>query len=320
MDGHVVLTQGPIVHLRPWDDCISFSELSIDNLPPFHVRLRDDQVGHLSRWAYKNCGRFPSLKLRQYWPADFTFDGHAIYSYRVSWGQGFVAVDCKGREKKLVGRITLPNYEDPCLPPTYTSSGELMRKETGLSRASPATKRGATGMDRDEADHESKKARVSSDDSADGKVQGSSTSDSKTPTGSERSRDEVFQTLVTKIDSMVDERNEMKVTVQRLEVEISGAKASSAEDKETITDYEETIDRRAQEIVALKESVAAGERRYRSTLKLYLTKQGDCGAHEKTISRLREECESHRQSSAQLERIKTEIEAHAKALTELGNQ
>ena len=50
MDGHVVFTSMHPMYVRPWDDCIPMYKLILRNLPPFYVRLRDDQVGDLVDW------------------------------------------------------------------------------------------------------------------------------------------------------------------------------------------------------------------------------------------------------------------------------
>jgi len=351
MDGHAILAQWPDKHLKPWDDCIPTSRLSRDNLPPFYVRLRDDQIEYLSRWARENRKNFPLVNLGIFWPADFNRGGH-ICGTRNSWGAAFADEDLNEREKTLVGSNRALIYDDPGLRPTYTSSGKFMRKETGLSRASSTAKRGASESSENEADRDPKRARVDSEKPPFGKAGGSSTSNDKNLQESEQSRDEVREILINKVDTLVNEKGEMEAQIEQLEEEVSHASESAAEDKEIIKDHEETIkdhgetietheetikdheeiikdheetiDRRAQEIVALKESIVEGERCYKRTENLYhsryLTMQAECKAHEKTVAQLRKERESRKNRSAQLGRLKKEIEAHAKDLTELGNQ
>ena len=65
MDGHIMLANFEKIYARPWNNCIPLEKLSKDNLPPFFVRLRDDQVGHLGLWAESKEG-MPRVKLAFY--------------------------------------------------------------------------------------------------------------------------------------------------------------------------------------------------------------------------------------------------------------
>jgi len=336
MDGHAILAQWPDKHLKPWDDCIPTSRLSRDNLPPFYVRLRDDQIEYLSRWARENRKNFPLVNLGIFWPADFNRGGH-ICGTRNSWGAAFADEDLNEREKTLVGSNRALIYDEPGLRPTYTSSGKFMRKETGLSRASSTAKRGASESSENEADRDPKRARVDSEKPPFGKAGGSSTSNDKNLQESEQSRDEVREILINKVDTLVNEKGEMEAQIEQLEEEVSHASESAAEDKEIIKDHEETIKDHEETIKDHGETIENHEetikdheeiiKDYKRTENLYFdyhsrysTMQAECKAHEKTVARLRKERESRKNRSAQLGRLKKEIEAHAKDLTELGNQ
>ena len=72
MDGHLILSNFDKKYARPWNDCIPFHELSKDNLPPFFVRLRDDQVGNLIHWSQTKQESLAKPKFCIFWPFDFS--------------------------------------------------------------------------------------------------------------------------------------------------------------------------------------------------------------------------------------------------------
>ena len=125
MDGCLSLADLDKIYMRPWDDCIPSHELSLENLPPFFVRLRDDQAGELIEWlddpSQKNLPRY---RVSQYWPHDITKEKAWFVSGRESWGKPH-----KGK-LPLPGGSPMPSYIDMGLPPTFTSSGKAMRPET----------------------------------------------------------------------------------------------------------------------------------------------------------------------------------------------
>ena len=121
MDGPPILAAANEMYIRPWNDCIEFDRLSIDNLPPFLVRLRDDQVGHLQHWVAETR-HLDSRRLGEYWPKTFT-KGGSLCTGRVNWGPAFAD------EESLGGGPGLPVYEDPGLPLTWTSSRKVMKPE-----------------------------------------------------------------------------------------------------------------------------------------------------------------------------------------------
>ena len=132
MDGNPVLNSTLPLYVRPWNDCIPLDELSVENLPPFYVRLRDDQVGHLLEWflrwdAFQNGPNLPRGKrwLSGKWPWDFTSETK-IASRRESWGPAYNGCN-ESAALVLKGRKELPEYVNPGLPLTNTSSDKPMR-------------------------------------------------------------------------------------------------------------------------------------------------------------------------------------------------
>ena len=135
MDGHAILSGQPNSYARPWTGCITIDQLTEDNLPPFYVRLQDDQVGHLASWVIDQIGHLPSwstvhrasitrTKLGQFWPWDFDLHGR-ISPRRDSWGPEYIG-DPEIRKQGLGGGKTVPSWTDPGLPLTYTSSHKIM--------------------------------------------------------------------------------------------------------------------------------------------------------------------------------------------------
>lgn len=110
MDGQPILADFDQIDLRPWNQCIPFSRLSKDNLPPFMVRLRDDQVGHLLRWFALVHG-ISSRQLGLYWPKTFTIGG-TLWTGRDKWGPAYPDA------YNLSGGPELPSYDDLGLPLT----------------------------------------------------------------------------------------------------------------------------------------------------------------------------------------------------------
>lgn len=89
MDGRMVLLGYDSKYVRPWNQCIPFGALTNDNLPPFHVRLRDDQVGHLARFARSSHKAIPVRKLGSWWSSEFDLLGK-ILPTRDHWGPAYV--------------------------------------------------------------------------------------------------------------------------------------------------------------------------------------------------------------------------------------
>ena len=139
MDGQAILAGRTKSHARPWNGCIPFEQLSKNNLPPFYVRLQDDQVGHLAHWAVSSRDSIARHKLTQNWPWDFDGQGK-IWAKRDSWGAGYSG---PGKEtgKGLSGGKKVPAWTDPGLPPTYTSSHKVMTRELASLEQGAARKR-----------------------------------------------------------------------------------------------------------------------------------------------------------------------------------
>ena len=124
MDGGFSLSDLDNVYMRPWDDCIPSEKLSIDNLPPFFVRLRDDQVGAILDWIEDSTEKtLPKYRLNLYWPHDISTKVWYVPG-RENWGKPH-----KGKFA-LPGGPTVPAYLDMGLPPSFMSSGKVMRRES----------------------------------------------------------------------------------------------------------------------------------------------------------------------------------------------
>ena len=134
MDGQGILAGQRKSYARPWTGCIPFELLTKDNLPPFYVRLQDDQVGHLAHWVSISRSSITRLKLGQFWPWDFDTAGK-ISARRDNWGAEYGG--CGNEKGKfLSGGKKVPAWTDPGLPLTYTSSHKVMARELdGLKRS-----------------------------------------------------------------------------------------------------------------------------------------------------------------------------------------
>ena len=156
MDGQFLLTisnRFDKSHFRPWDHCILVDELSKDKLPPFFIRLRDDQAASLQAWVLnKNNKSLSQRDLSIFWPLDFDTQAKLRPS-RDSWGGV-----CHGKVSKL------PAYEAPSLPPTFTSSGKFMTKELVSSLTTRGPKRKADSPPEVGIPIPEKKARVWKDE------------------------------------------------------------------------------------------------------------------------------------------------------------
>ena len=208
MDGYAILATKSSTFLRPWDDCIPLDKLSRDNLPPFYVRLRDDQVGSLWRWVqHKRSKKFPLSRLGQYWPADFT--SRDINNTRKSWGPAFDGQPNEGREDSLVGGDGSPTYVDQGLPPTYTSSLKIMRQKPWTSQASKSKKRRGSEMKDEAGGIDGNKNESNVDEPT-----------KKTRHEDDHSRDAVVRLLIAKIDTMTAEATQMQKNAKTLETTI----------------------------------------------------------------------------------------------------
>ena len=149
MDGCLSLTDLDRTYMRPWDDCIPSHELNLDNLPPFFVRLRDDQVGEILEWLDDLTQKtLPKSRVNQYWPHDITAKAWFVPG-RESWGKPYEG------NFPLPGGPTMPSYIDMGLPPTFMSSGKAMHRETEAANH----KRKASEMPSEKIDRDGKRFR-----------------------------------------------------------------------------------------------------------------------------------------------------------------
>ncbi|KAL2047303.1 hypothetical protein N7G274_001323 [Stereocaulon virgatum] len=118
MDGRSVLLSQPIKYVPPWNNNITFDKLSSDNLLPFYVPLRDDQVGHLSHYARSSK--------------------KTVRVAKENWGPAYTRPTINTKDQILNGGPPLAEFIDPCLPLTYTSSDRVMHQRiSGLKKSSP---------------------------------------------------------------------------------------------------------------------------------------------------------------------------------------
>ncbi|KAL9628029.1 MAG: hypothetical protein Q9164_007416, partial [Protoblastenia rupestris] len=161
MDGQIILTQLPSYRAKPWNHCIPITKLSKDNLPPSFVRLRDDQVGHLS--ASKR-DVITKRELGKRWPWDFDYLGN-IKDDRSSWEPRYEGVGGERIVERLEDGNALPLYSPVPLLLTYTSSGKMMAKEIFSTAKKGDWKRKAEDESVKEVPVPKKKARLWTEES-----------------------------------------------------------------------------------------------------------------------------------------------------------
>ena len=139
MDGNLILGTFDKRFMRSWNDCIPFDELLNENLPPFFIRLRDDQIGLLTHWVQTKRDTIQKPKLNLLWPHDLSTAGKPL-NFSVNWGP---AHDGEGLEKsKLAGDRKVPTWKELPLHATFTSSGKFKVEELHKN-TTVAKKRGA---------------------------------------------------------------------------------------------------------------------------------------------------------------------------------
>ncbi len=150
MDGRQILASLPKIHARLWDACIPLGSLNVDNLPPFFVRLRDDQVGHLSHWLITNRVKGMTMTTAYfYWPWDYNSKSK-LSSTRENWGPAYDGVwknnftGKDGKSLELLGGNSTPVYKDLGLPLTYTRNHKFVVKDITGSTQNATKKRKTT--------------------------------------------------------------------------------------------------------------------------------------------------------------------------------
>ena len=282
MDGHAILGQRESIYMRPWDGFIPEQELSVDNLPPFYVRLQDVQVGPLHKWAHAAKGKFPSGCLHDYWPHDFLRNG-SIATTRQCWGVpcAVPGSSSETRYDRLVGGEHPPAYTDPGLPLTYTSSGKIMLKEPIAPGSDLSKKRSATEERGEDADRAGKRACPGSNLSETVKEELNDAFE-----GATNSRDVVLQTLVAKIDSMDGERVKMEERMRqfesqkRVDTETIGAQEKDICNKEeSLKNFRVRLSRETRRFTKLQEQLQLAEQtiKTRDDNVAYLEKEHERG-------------------------------------------
>ena len=238
-DGHALIYSEFLrMNVRLWDDCIPITQLSVRNLPPYYVRLRDDQVGHLSKWM-SDQAVFGYKSYYKYWSLDLTVTGE-VSPLRESWGKPYLGA---GPRDRLQGGEELPRYDDLGLPLTRTSSGRIMRESNDESE--------------EKLDNETELKRKRND--SEGDEQGRYKK-SRTTVGTSI----VMEDLIDKIDQLIDEIYQKNKKIDdiggrnaNLESKIIDLEASIAELKDQTHQLSIKESKKETEIIGLKVSCAS---------------------------------------------------------------
>lgn len=245
-DGHALIYSEFLrMNVRLWDDCIPMTKLSIRNLPPYYVRLRDDQVGHLIKWM-SDQAVFGYKSYCKYWSLDLTVTGE-VSPLRESWGKPYLGA---GPRDRLQGGEELPRYDDLGLPSTRTSSGRIMRENNDGSE--------------EKLDNEVELKRKRND--SEGNEQGRDKK-SRTTVGTSI----VMEDLIDKIDQLIDEiyqknkqiadiggRNaNLEAKIIEFEAKIIDLEASIADLKDETHQLGVKESKKETEIIGLKASCAS---------------------------------------------------------------
>ena len=133
---------------------ITYNELNESNLPPFFIRLTDNQVGHIYTARQVNNFQVPASSLARYWPHDFDING-CLRSARQSVGGGFfcTAPPSEGwtstdmETTKMLKGGPLPEDPVPRIPGryvrTFLSSGHRMFTDPDYARVAALLTGGA---------------------------------------------------------------------------------------------------------------------------------------------------------------------------------
>ena len=211
MDGHQILTEIDRVYTRPWDNCIPFEQLSLENLPPFVRRLRDDQVDSLARFV--KAGKIKTSRLKKHWPWDFYQNGN-INIQRTKWGPV--------RESTAV--LPPPEFIQIDLPPTYTSSWQTMKVLIPIGYSSCCKRQHAE----EEPQPQPKRVKLSTEDSG--------------PLANSQTHSDIYTKLVIQVDTLNTENKNLKTQMKAMEGKDSAASSEVASLKQTIKNQEAVID------------------------------------------------------------------------------
>lgn len=283
MDGHAILATLGRQYWRPWDHCITSDNLTRNNHPPYYVRLRDDQVGHLIHWVFSKGSGFPQTNLHRYWSVDFTASLQ-IATLRDSWGPAYTTTAGETPSARTEGRLSgggSPlSYVDPGLPPTNTSSERIMIMAPEPSTTSSSVKRPLSETDgEDGGAADSKRIRLDSDSSHEG-------GGAKIIAANDHSRDQVVQALFERIDTLVAKKNEAEDRVKDLEAQLSNEAKITLEQGIEWTKEKEALGKKIKALEAAEQAI-----------------QIDCTSCVATEQKAREEVTSLNEKMARLKKI-----------------
>ena len=240
MDGHLSLINLVGKYIRPFNSCIPSDQLSMENMPPFFVRLRDDQVGHLLDWiSDKNRVSIQPTKAASYWPWDLNSSA-ALAQTRDNWGKAYSGRVPQG---KLPGGPEAPEYTNPGLPLTYTSLGKAMCRDESAA---------ATTEDDIKGNGKRKASEAMGD-------LGVGNAKRFCAWATPETREEVMQTFVDKIEKLkAEHRLEIEVleaTVSEKESSIGDLRRQKDEAMVTVQAHNEVVAGKDTEIQKLNVSV-----------------------------------------------------------------
>ena len=295
MDGPARLTSQSRKYAKPWPDCISIGDISVDNLPPFFRRLNDEQVGHLSHWVKTESKTLTMAKLKEYWPWDFNTQGKPLYG-RGNWGKAYAGDGPKPLKDSLSGSEVVPVYVDPGMRLTRTSMGKEMRWEPEQNVESKDKKRAAEDMFTEGKAHTHKRLCL----------------------GNRHSRDKVVQSLITTINEQQNSIDKLTSDNQGQQLEtklwVEKAKDMETKNKSLNGDFKQA----QAQIAELKEAYQDVYGRKRRWFDKY---ESLCKENEMTVSannklksqvaQLKEELEISKTHSVDLQSAKDQNDANA---------
>lgn len=94
-----------------WFETLTFDKIGHTDLPPFYVKLSDEQVGHLLLARQKGMFFQPGHKLAQWWPEDFDSHG-CILTTRKHLGKPFVLPRKMSLQSRVLAGANLVGTQD----------------------------------------------------------------------------------------------------------------------------------------------------------------------------------------------------------------
>ena len=335
MDGPSILANFDKFYMRPWDDCISSEKLSLDNMPPFFRRLRNDQVGHLVEWINdRSRVSITLVNASAYWPYDM--NGHGAASRRDRWGKAY---NGKLTMPLLIGGPTLPTYINMGLPLTWTSSGKAMCPDAGGSTGETGSKRKADQMMDESVDSNGKRFCVWAKPQTHEDVIFAFTNSLKTLKEDHKIETDALKADITARDATIEALNGEKVialeqinnhdkvlrdkdaAIDQLEVEKKEIKKTIDDLKLNIEDNKLVIDglkREKDDVLAelntRDQTITTKNAKIETLHQTIEVSQSDTAARERTIAGLQDNIQDEHTKISKLEakikRTNTELQTH----------